>query len=134
MGNIQDRNNLHPVFVMYHTEGFVQAEFAYAVLPVKLCQRVLHLFCRVIPAEFLRKLTDSFADSGIVDLALLTACLIIGQHGIFRYMKGIHHRCKIKVIQFLKDYDVMQHRLIDGAFYLSPDLTGFAVAVLIVHK
>ena len=114
--------------------ALVQAEFADTVFLIELGQCSLHLLGRSVCAELFRQFTDAGTNSLIVHLALLHAAGIIFNDGKFRHMKLLHHGCKIKVIEFLENADVMQCRIVDGTDDLSADLAATAVAVLVIHQ
>ena len=134
MGNVQNRNDMYTLLVMGNAEGLVQAEFADTVFLIELGQCSLHLLGRSVCAELFRQFTDAGTNSLIVHLALLHAAGIIFNDGKFRHMKLLHHGCKIKIIEFLENADVMQCRIVDGTDDLSADLAATAVAVLVIHQ
>ena len=134
MGDVQDRFDYRFPFLMGDAEGLVQAEFADAVFLIKFRQGRLHLLRRPILPETHGQRADAVADTGIVHLALLHIPFIGKSHGKSRRFQLIHHIRKVIIKKFFKNSNVMQHRLIDGALHSSPDFTGAAVAVFIIHK
>ena len=134
MGNIEDWHDMYPLFVTDDTECLMQPKLPYPVFLIKFRQCGLHFLRRMILREFHRQITDSPAYAGIVNLAALLTAVIRKHQGKAMCLQAFHHTGKIIIIKFLKNNNVMEHRLIDCPFYLSPDFAGHAVAVFIVDQ
>ena len=134
MSNIQNRHDMYAVLIPNHSEGFVQAKLANAILLVKLSQGCLHLLRSIVLTEFLSQFTDTGADSGVINLALSGAALVICKHFELRHIQRFHHGSEIKIIKFLENNNIMKSRLVDAAGNLTADLAAAAVTVLIIYQ
>ena len=107
MGNIPDRSDLHLRALMYDPEGLMQTKPAHAVVLIKLCQRILHFFRRMIFFKLHGQTADPIPDPAVIYLALFPAGLVAADQVIALCSQRRKQGPEIIVKKFLKDPNVM---------------------------
>ncbi len=134
MCNILDRYDLYAVLAMHHAECLMQTKFANPVILIKLGKSRLHLLRGMILCKLLSQGADPFTDTAVIHLGLgITRYIVRNQRKIPNLQSPSHFR-KIIIKKFFKNYNIMQYRLVNGSLDFTTDLTGLAVAVLIVYQ
>ncbi len=134
VGDIPNGNDFHPAIPVDYTESLVETELPDSVIPVKLRQGILHFLRHVVFRELHRQTADSVPDTAVVHLAFAVRAFITGNQVKRLKVQCPRHFRKVKIKELLENHNIMEYRPVNGAPYLSPDFTGPAVAVFIVHQ
>ena len=101
--------------VIAEAEGFVEAEFAYAVLPVKIRHNPVYFFSVARITDRRAERLDFFADAPVKNALLLAHRAVIADYGKAVDPEGFFNSRKIIIKELPEHGEILLRKMIDGS-------------------
>src|SRR5699024_5531895 len=117
-----------------HAKRLVESQFSHTKFSVELRHRLLELRRVSRTAQLSAQVADPVFYPAVKDLSSAGHIFIVHEHLDAFCLQTLLKHCEIIVEQLFEYFKIVECDLVDAPVYLSHDLAGCAVCVLIIHE